>query len=289
MSNNHFIEKKTINCRGQLLNLSEPVVMGILNITPDSFYDGGKYVDEVRIEAQVQKMLDEGASIIDIGGYSSRPGAEDISEEDEINRVVPVIKFIHKHFPGSTISIDTFRSSVAEQAIESGSAIVNDISGGALDDKMFEVIARNQVPYILMHMKGSPQSMQNETNYKNLMAELVFYFSTRINLLRKKGVTDIIIDPGFGFSKTTEQNYEILNKLSDFKIFGLPVMAGISRKSMINRVLNTKPDEALNGTTALHTLALLNGVDILRVHDVKEAVEVLKIVKTYRKTEAINC
>lgn len=281
MLQNFLIERRTINCRGKLLDLSEPLVMGILNVTPDSFYDGAKYINEQQIETHVQKMLDEGASIIDIGGYSSRPGAEHISEEEEIYRLIPVVQFVHKHFPGAIISVDTFRAGIAEKAIESGASIINDISGGAIDDKMFDVIARNHVPYILMHMKGNPQNMQFETNYENLMEEILFYFATRVNRLREKGVKDIIIDPGFGFSKTMEQNYELLNKLQDFKILGLTIMVGISRKSMINRILNTKPSEALNGTIAIHTLALLNGASILRVHDVKEAVEVLKIVKTY--------
>lgn len=277
------MKKATINCRGNLLRIAQPIVMGILNRTPDSFYDGGKYKNEEEIIAQTEKMLNEGASIIDIGGYSSRPGAEHICEEEEEKRVIPIVNLLHQHFPKAIFSIDTFRSSIAAKAIENGASIINDIGGGELDDKMFDVVVNYHVPYVLMHMKGTPQSMKEETNYKNLIEEVMFYFAKRVNTLRKKGVKDIILDPGFGFSKNLEQNYELLQKLSDFNAFELPVMVGLSRKSMVNKVLNLKPVDALNGTTALHTLAVLNGATILRAHDVKEAMEVLKIVNIYRK------
>ncbi len=277
------MKKVTINCQGQLLYLNESIIMGILNATPDSFYDGGKYANEEEISNQVKNMLDEGASIIDIGSYSSRSGAAHISEEEELKRAMPVIKTIHSQFPQAILSVDTFRSSVASKAIESGACIINDISGGTLDTKMVEMIAYYNVPYVLMHMKGNPQTMKNESNYKNMMDEIMFYFSKKINALRLKGVKDIIIDPGFGFSKSLDQNYELLHKLSDFKLFELPILVGVSRKSMINKLLNIKPREALNGTTVLHTLAVLNGASILRVHDVKEAKEVLKIVKAFQQ------
>ena len=277
------MNKTTINCLGQLLNLNEPKIMGILNVTPDSFYDGGKYSGETEIINQIEKMIEDGASIIDIGGYSSRPGAEHISEEEEIKRVIPIIKMVNSEFPNAILSVDTFRSSVAAKAIESGVSIINDISGGKLDNKMFEIIAHYNVPYVIMHMKGNPQTMQQESNYKNMLEELILYFSKQINLLRKKGVKDIIIDPGFGFGKTLEQNYELLHKLNEFKIFELPILIGISRKSMINKILNIKASDALNGTTALNTLAMLNGANILRVHDVKEATDVLKLVKAFQQ------
>ena len=280
---NDQMKKVTINCQGQLLYLNESIIMGILNATPDSFYDGGKYANEEEISNQVKNMLDEGASIIDIGSYSSRSGAAHISEEEELKRAMPVIKTIHSQFPQAILSVDTFRSSVASKAIESGACIINDISGGTLDTKMVEMIAYYNVPYVLMHMKGNPQTMKNESNYKNMMDEIMFYFSKKINALRLKGVKDIIIDPGFGFSKSLDQNYELLHKLSDFKLFELPILVGVSRKSMINKLLNIKPREALNGTTVLHTLAVLNGASILRVHDVKEAKEVLKIVKAFQQ------
>jgi dihydropteroate synthase len=252
--------------------------MGILNVTPDSFYDGGRYLDEEKMIKHVENMLEEGAIVIDIGGYSSRPGADYINEEEEIERVIPAIKFIHHHFPKAILSVDSFRSNVASRAIENGAVIVNDISGGSLDDKMFDVMAYHNVPYVLMHMKGNPGNMKEHANYEDMMREIMFYFSQRINLLRKKGIKDIIIDPGFGFAKNLEQNYELLNRLEEFKIFELPIMVGVSRKSMITRVLNIKPVDALNGSIVLHAIGLMKRVDILRVHDVKEAVEVLKIV-----------
>ena len=277
------MKKTTVNCQGQLLNVSEPQIMGILNVTPDSFYDGGRYADESAIINQVERMLTEGASIIDIGGYSSRPGAKHISEKEELERVIPIVETIHSEFPDAILSVDTFRSSIVAKAIESGASIINDISGGELDNKMFEIIAHYNVPYILMHMKGNPQTMKNESSYKNMMEEIILYFSKKINALRKMGVNDIIIDPGFGFSKTLEQNYELLHKLNEFKLFELPILVGISRKSMVNKILNVKAEDALNGSTALHALAITNGANLLRVHDVKEAIEVLKIVKAFQQ------
>lgn len=267
----------TINCRGNLIDLSTPKVMGILNITPNSFYDGGKYNSEVEILNQVDKMLLDGATFIDIGAYSSKPGAEFVSEEEEINRLLPVIGLILKNHPEALLSIDTFRSKVAKQCVEHGAAIINDISAGMLDEKMLETVADLQVPYIMMHMKGNPQTMQSLIQYNDVVKEMMFYFSERINKARSFGLNDIIIDPGFGFAKTIEQNYEVMQKLEYFNILELPLLVGISRKSMIYKILETTPDQALNGTTILNTVALQKGASILRVHDVKEAVECIKI------------
>jgi dihydropteroate synthase len=266
------------NKHGILLNLDEPVVMGILNVTPDSFFDGGKYSSEETILNQVKKMTKDGASIIDIGGYSSRPGAKEISLEEEISRTIPIIKNIRKNNLEVLISIDTFRSEVAQRAIDAGANIINDISGGELDDEMFKTVAKLDVPYILMHMKGTPQSMQDNPSYGNIVEELKNYFNVKINELNQLGVNNIILDLGFGFGKSVEHNYELLNKLNEFQEFNSPILTGISRKSMINKVLNTKPEEALNGTTVLNTIALQKGSKILRVHDIKEAVETIKLV-----------
>lgn len=267
----------TINCKGNLIDLSTPKVMGILNITPNSFYDGGKYNSEVEILNQVDKMLLDGATFIDIGAYSSKPGAEFVSEEEEINRLLPVIDLILKKYPEALLSIDTFRSEVSKECVENGAAIINDISAGMLDEKMLETVANLQVPYIMMHMKGNPQTMQSLTKYDDVVKEMMFYFSERINKARSFGLNDIIIDPGFGFAKTVEQNYEVMQKLEYFNILELPLLVGISRKSMIYKVLETTPEQALNGTTILNTVALQKGASILRVHDVKEAVECIKI------------
>ncbi|MDX1277841.1 dihydropteroate synthase [Oceanihabitans sediminis] len=269
----------TINCKGKLIDLSTPKVMGILNLTPDSFYDGGKYKNESEILSQVYIMLKNGATFIDIGAYSSRPNAVHISEEEELNRLLPIIALILKEFPEIIISIDTFRSEVAKQTIETGAAMINDISAGVLDKKMLQTVANLQVPYILMHMKGTPQTMQQQTDYKNMMKEIIFYFSERVSEAKKLGIKDIIIDPGFGFAKTTAQNFDLLKQLELFKILELPLLAGISRKSMIYKTLNTTPQEALNGTTVLNTIALQKGASILRVHDVKEATEAIKLIE----------
>jgi len=267
----------TINCNGKLIDLSSPKVMGILNVTPNSFFDGGKHSDEKAILIQVEKMLSEGATFIDIGGYSSKPSAEFVSEAEELQRLLPVVQKVVKEFPEAIISIDTFRSSVAKATIENGAAIINDISAGNLDDKMLETVAKIQVPYIMMHMKGTPQSMQSMTQYENIVKEMVFYFSERVAKARSLGINDLIIDPGFGFAKTLEQNFEVLSKLELFQMLELPILAGVSRKSMVYKTLGTSAEFALNGTTSLNTIALLKGAKILRVHDVKEAVECMKL------------
>ncbi len=277
--NSVFRINKTLLVKGKLIDLSEPKVMGILNITPDSFYDGGKFTEETKILKQVEKMLEEGATFIDIGGCSTRPGAKDISEEEEKKRVLPAIEAILINFPQIIISVDTFRSSIAKIAVEAGAAMVNDISGGSLDKKMPEVVASLQVPYILMHMQGTPQTMASLANYENLLKEMIDYFHQKINVFQALGVKDIIIDPGFGFAKTIDHNFELLRKLEYLRILEKPMLVGLSRKSTIWKSLAIKPEEALNGTTSLNTVALLKGASILRVHDVKEAVEVVKLTK----------
>jgi dihydropteroate synthase len=263
----------TIRCKGQLIDLASPKVMGILNVTPNSFFDGGKYKNDSEILSRVEKMLINGATFIDIGAYSSKPSTEFVSEEEELQRIVPIVKLILEHFPETLISIDTFRSEVAKACIENGAAIINDISAGNLDDKMLETIAKYNVPYIMMHMRGTPQTMQTMTNYDNIVKEILFYFSERIAKARSLGINDLIVDPGFGFAKTLEQNYEVLQKMELFEMLELPLLAGFSRKSMIYKTLNSSADEALNGTTVLNTIALTKGAKILRVHDVKEAME----------------
>ncbi len=255
--------------------------MGILNITPDSFYDGGKYTKEKNMLLHVESMLKEGATFIDIGAYSSRPGAKDISAEAEAKRIVPVIEALQKEFPKSLLSIDTFRGTVAEQCLQVGAALINDISAGMLDKNMFATIAAHQVPYIMMHMRGNPETMQQRTDYDNLITEILRFFSERIALARTMKINDLIIDPGFGFAKNLEQNYELLRQLHLFKTIDLPLLAGLSRKSMIYKVLGNTPENALNGTTALNMLALQKGASILRVHDVKEAVECIKLAKAF--------
>ena len=263
----------TINCKGQLIDLASPKVMGILNVTPNSFFDGGKYKTESVILSQVGKMLSDGATFIDIGAYSSKPSAEFVSEKEELNRIVPVVNLILEKFPDCLISIDTFRSEVAKVCLENGAAIINDISAGNLDDKMLETIAKYNVPYIMMHMRGTPQTMQTMANYDNIVKEMLFYFSQRIAEARSLGINDLIIDPGFGFAKTLEQNYEVLQKLELFEMLELPLLVGFSRKSMIYKTLHSTAEEALNGTSVLNTIALTKGAKILRVHDVKEAME----------------
>lgn len=267
-----------INCKGRLVDLSQPKVMGILNCTPDSFFDGGNYNSDSKFLNQAEKLLADGADFIDIGAYSSKPNAEFVSEEEEIARMIPAVELVIKHFPDTLISVDTFRGAVAKAAVESGAAIVNDIAAGMLDDKMLETVGQLKVPYIMMHMRGNPQTMVKLTQYDDIVGEMLLYFSERIDAARKHGIDDIIIDPGFGFAKTLEQNYEVLNKMELFNMTELPVLAGISRKSMIYKLLDVAPQEALNGTTVLNTIALQKGAKILRVHDVKEAVETVKIV-----------
>ena len=269
----------TINCKGKLVDVSSPKVMGILNITPDSFFDGGKYNNEKAILTQTEKMLLDGATFIDVGAYSSRPGAKHISEEEELARIVPVVELLLKNFPEIILSIDTFRSKVAEETVNSGAAIINDISGGKLDDNMFATIGKLRVPYILMHMQGTPQSMQKNPTYENVVTEIISFFAEQLQKLRALQVSDVIIDVGFGFGKTIAHNYEILQKLSLFKNLDAPILAGVSRKSMLYKLLEVTPQEVLNATTVANTIALLNGAHILRVHDVKEAVEAIKITK----------
>lgn len=271
------MEPMTINCKGRLIDLNTPKVMGILNVTPDSFFDGGRYTDDTAILRQAESMLSDGADFIDIGGYSSRSGASEVAETDEIRRVVPAVNTIVKEFPNAVISVDTFRSGVARAAIESGASIVNDISAGSLDGNMMETVAALQVPYIMMHMRGNPSTMQTLTDYEDIVKEMVLYFAEKTTTARSFGINDILIDPGFGFAKTLEQNYQVLRHLEDFSILESPLLVGVSRKSMVYRPLGTSAAEALNGTTALHMVALSKGAKILRVHDVKEAVEAVKL------------
>jgi dihydropteroate synthase len=266
-----------INCKGKLIDLSAPKVMGILNVTPNSFFDGGKYTNEKTILTQVEKMLSDGATFIDIGGYSSKPSAEFISEEEEINRLLPAIDLILKNFPETLISIDTFRSKVAQKGIENGAVIINDISAGNLDAEMMQTVAKLNVPYIMMHMRGTPQTMQSLTNYENIVKEMLFYFSEKVAHARSLGINDLIIDPGFGFAKTLEQNYDVMQKLELFQMLELPILVGISRKSMIYKTLETTAENSLNGTTFLNAISLQKGANILRVHDVKEAIECVKL------------
>ncbi|RSK40587.1 dihydropteroate synthase [Mangrovimonas spongiae] len=268
----------TINCKGQLINLSQPKVMGILNVTPDSFFDGGKYNAPEKLLAQAEKMLSQGATFIDVGAYSSRPNANFVSEDEELKRLIPIVELLLKEFPHSLLSIDTFRSKVAKQCVDAGAAIINDISAGFLDSEMLKTIGKLNVPYIMMHMRGTPQTMQQLTNYNDLFKDIAYYFSERITQAKAHGIHDIIIDPGFGFAKTMKQNYELMSKLDLFKIIDRPMLIGISRKSMIYKLLETTPDQALNGTTILNTIALQKGANILRVHDVKEAMECVKLI-----------
>ena len=272
-----------INCKGRLIDLSAPKVMGILNCTPDSFFDGGKYREETQLLQQAEKMLVDGADLIDIGAYSSKPNAEFVSEDQELQRIVPVVELLLKHFPDVLLSIDTFRAKVAEACIHSGAAIINDIAAGLLDEEMLTTVGRLKVPYIMMHMRGTPQTMVKLTQYDDIIKEMLFYFSERIHAARKHGIDDIIIDPGFGFAKTLPQNYEVLNTMELFKMTDLPLLAGVSRKSMIYKLLGSTPQESLNGTTVLNTIALTKGAKILRVHDVKEAVEVVRIFEALRR------
>jgi len=265
----------TINCKGKLIDFSSPKVMGVLNTTPDSFYDGGYYKNEKELLKQTEKMLLEGATFIDIGAYSSKPGASHISEEEELQRILPVVTAIIKEFPETIISIDTFRSTVAKETVAIGAALINDISGGTLDEKMFETVAKLQVPYILMHMKGTPQNMQKNPTYGNITTELISFFANQIFKLHQLQIKDMVIDVGFGFGKTLKHNYQLLKDLSLFKNLDVPVLVGVSRKSMLYKPLDISAKEALNATTAANTIALLNGANILRVHDVKEAVEVI--------------
>ena len=273
----------TINCKGRLIDLSTPRIMGILNVTPDSFFDGGRFVSDENMLFQVENMLQDGATFIDVGGQSSKPNAAIVSVDEELTRVVCAVELILKNFPETIISIDTFNSKVAQIAVESGAAMINDISAGNLDDKMFETVAKLQVPYIMMHMRGTPQTMSKVTNYDDLVKDILFYFSEKVAKARSFGINDLIVDPGFGFAKTLEQNFELLNKLELFEILELPVLVGISRKSMIYKTLENTPENALNGTSVLNTIALTKGANILRVHDVKEAVECVNLYNQLQK------
>jgi len=270
---------KSTNLKVNKIKIDKPIVMGILNVTPDSFFDGRNDLTEANIIRKVNAMEYDGAKIIDIGGYSTRPGADKVSEEEELKRVLPIVKLITSNFKDLDISIDTFRSFVAQKCVEAGATIINDVSGGTLDQNMFNCIADLKVPYVLMHMQGNPQTMQDNPTYNNVVEEVKNYFEEKINQLNQLGINDIILDPGFGFGKTVEHNYKLLNNLNIFKSFGLPILAGVSRKSMINKVLDTTPEEALNGTTVLNTIALTKGANILRVHDVKEANECIKLIE----------
>lgn len=284
------METKTVkymNVNGKLMDLSYPQVMGILNVTPDSFYAGSRQQTEKDIINRASQILEEGASIIDIGAYSSRPDAENISPEEEMRRLRNGLEIIHRQYPGSVLSVDTFRADVARMCVEEyGAAIINDISAGEMDPQMFGTIARLGVPYIIMHMQGTPQNMQMNPHYDHLLKEIFYYFSEKVQKLRDLGVKDIVLDPGFGFGKTLEHNYQLMNHLEEFSLFELPLLVGVSRKSMIYKLLGGTPDDALNGTTVLDTVSLLKGADILRVHDVKVAVETVKIVQKMKASAA---
>lgn len=279
-----FPKNKYINCKGKLIDFSTPLIMGILNLTPDSFYDGGKNKSVSDAEKKISLMFAEGADIIDIGAVSTRPGTKPADKKTELSRLTPVLELILKKFPDKIFSLDTFRADVAKLAVEKyGMSIINDISAGNMDNKMPETVASLKVPYIIMHMQGTPENMQKNPEYKNVTNDIISFFANRIKELTNSGINDIIIDPGFGFGKTVDHNYRLLSELDNFKIFSNLIMVGLSRKSMINRVLNCDPIDALNGTTALNTVALLKGADILRVHDVKEAKECVKLVSKLNK------
>jgi len=273
----------TLNCKGQLLDLSSPKIMGVLNMTPDSFYDGGMYVHLDNAMKNVEKMILEGADIIDVGGMSSRPGAEIISVEKELSRVLPVISAIAVRYPNQLISIDTVHGEVAKKAIDAGASIVNDISGGSIDSGIYQVCIDERVPYVLMHIQGKPENMQDNPSYENVTLDILSYLKQKVYELRKMGMKDIVVDPGFGFGKTIEQNYELLRKMNVFNILECPILAGVSRKSMIYKYLNITPQEALNGTSIANTYALINGAKILRVHDVNEAKECLQLFEIMSK------
>lgn len=285
-SKNTFFSKKTsLNCRGKLIDLSVPKIMGILNVTPDSFYDGGRYTTAGAIKERADRLLSEGADIVDVGAYSSRSGAAGISAEEEMQRLRPALEYIRKQYPGAVISVDTFRAGVADMAISGFEAdMVNDISAGLADPLMLETIARHAVPYVMMHMQGTPATMQVNPEYGDVVKEVIAFFAQRLHQASSFGIKDIIIDPGFGFGKTIRHNFTLLHSLGAFAIFELPVMAGLSRKSMIHKTLGITPEQSLNGTTVLNTMALLNGASLLRVHDVKEAKEAVRLFMEY--TEA---
>lgn len=272
-----------INCKGKLIDISSPKVMGILNLTPDSFYDGDMYNNEKTILNQVEKMLNDGASFIDLGAYSSRPGATHVSEDEEKNRIIKIVELLAKEFPKANLSIDTFRSSVADECLSAGAGIINDITASEYDSEILKIAHKHNAPYIMMHMKGMPGNMMKNNKYNNLIKDILYYFSMKIEAARSAKVNDIIVDPGFGFSKDIDQNYSLLKNLDLLKSLDLPILVGLSRKSMIYKLLETTPEYALNGSTTLNTVALLNGASILRVHDVKEAMECIKITNQFNK------
>jgi dihydropteroate synthase len=286
VQNNAFYSNITWNLKGRLYRLDQPRVMGILNVTPDSFFAGSRLTSEPDVMERAAQMIEEGADMLDVGGYSTRPGAAPVEEAEEVRRVLPAIEQLSKKFPDIPISIDTFRSTIAKKAVEAGATIVNDVSGGELDPRMWDVVAKLGVPYILMHMRGTPETMNSLAHYENLVKEIIDYFHGKIARLRDLGMRDIVLDPGFGFAKNVSHNFELLDKLSNFQILGLPILVGLSRKSMIWRTLAIEPEEALNGTTALHMAALLQGVSILRVHDVKEARECIRLFIQLRKSNS---
>jgi len=281
---------KYINVNGKLLDLSTPVVMGILNVTPDSFYSGSRMQTEEQIKNRAAEILEQGGGIIDIGAYSSRPNAKHITAQEEMERLRTGLEIINTHFPGAIVSVDTFRADVAEECVSRyGVAIINDIAAGEMDPKMFETVARLNVPYIMMHMQGTPQNMQEQPQYDNIVRDVFLYFAKKVHQLHEMGVKDIILDPGFGFGKTVDHNYELMASLEDFRIFELPLLVGVSRKSMITRLLDVPATNALNGTTVLNTISLLKGTDIIRVHDVKEAVETIRIVEKLQSFDNKGC
>ncbi len=280
MAKDTFLNRKTtLNCNGKMVDIAQPCVMGVINLTPDSFYGNSRMQTIDAALKQTEKFLSQGAKFIDLGAYSTRPGGANVSLAEELERLIPVVKAVCKQFPDALIAVDTFRANVAEQSVQAGACLINDIAAGNLDSNMFKTIAKLQVPYLIMHLKGTPQNMQNNAVYSNIIPEVMTYFTTKIAELSALGVKDIIIDPGFGFAKNLAQNYELLNGLQDFNALQVPVLVGFSRKSMIYKLLNTTPNEALNGTTVLNTVALLKGANILRVHDVKEAVECITLVQ----------
>ena len=279
MQNKVFSPNKTLRVGGRLIDLGIPKIMGILNVTPDSFYDGGRYHNEKSILSKAGRMLEEGADFIDVGGCSSRPGAEIISPEEESGRAIPAIRSIIKTFPQALLSIDTFRAEIARMALEEGAVMINDIAGGDMDEDMYPLVSRKKVPYILMHMRGTPQTMASQAHYTNVLKEVTDHFHTKVKHLQAMGATDLMIDPGFGFAKTRGQSFDLLKGLDYLKILDVPIVAGLSRKSMVWKTLGTDPEGALNGTTILNTVALLKGANLLRVHDVKQAVEVVKLTK----------
>jgi len=279
-----FSQKTLLNCRGRLLDLSTPKISGIVNVTPDSFYAGSRVMNEKEILHLAEKMLNDGASVLDVGGMSTRPGSEEISEDEELKRVIPSIEIIHKKFPEAIISVDTFRSMIAQEAVNAGAGMVNDISAGRLDENFLSTVAKMKVPYVLMHMKGTPRIMQQNPSYENVVKEVFDFLKEKILQLNSLGIHDIIVDPGFGFGKTVEHNFELLRHLHVLKIFELPILAGLSRKSMLCKTLRVNPDKALNGTTALHAVALMKGAKLLRVHDVKEAAEVITLLDQLKLT-----